>query len=587
MKTFDEKLNNLLKSEPTFVDDAGRLLEWKLQTSALTNDPTLIRLLLSDDSIKEKFFVNIDWISLFKSDVFINYISYKNFLDNSYTKYKNRIWLRGRWKFYKDSWDVSLVWPFKDCVLEWWQTKEDEKKKEIFFNEILAQDEIDKLFSPKVFTNLKKYDESWEHQVDWFTKDENGFILDNFVIKWNNLLTLHSLKKKFRWRIKLIYIDPPYNTWNDWFNYNDNFNRSSWLTFMKNRLEIARELLSWDWSIYVNIDYNQVHYLKVLMDEVFWEDNFQREIIWRMWFLSWYKTAVNNFIRNHDTILFYSKDPKLLDFKKTYIDNKDFKEQLKKSNDLIKFMKKYWLEESQVDEILQYINHDSRWERYPLEDTRNCNKWDDLNSIAIDSSTSKVEETVDLDWENFKWQKPEKLLKRIIESATDEWDYVLDFFWGTWTTAAAAHKMNRRYIVCEQMDYINETIVPRMIDVINWDTSWISQAVDWKWWWEFIYCELKKYNWEFIEQIETAKNIDELLKIREEMKSKAYFDYNFDMKEFENSIDDFRDLSLDEQKKVLIEILNKNQLYVNLSDIDDEDFEVDDEDKKLNSDFYN
>ena len=254
MKTFDEKLNNLLKSEPTFVDDAGRLLEWKLQTSALTNDPTLIRLLLSDDSIKEKFFVNIDWISLFKSDVFINYISYKNFLDNSYTKYKNRIWLRGRWKFYKDSWDVSLVWPFKDCVLEWWQTKEDEKKKEIFFNEILAQDEIDKLFSPKVFTNLKKYDESWEHQVDWFTKDENGFILDNFVIKWNNLLTLHSLKKKFRWRIKLIYIDPPYNTWNDWFNYNDNFNRSSWLTFMKNRLEIARELLSWDWSIYVNID---------------------------------------------------------------------------------------------------------------------------------------------------------------------------------------------------------------------------------------------------------------------------------------------------------------------------------------------
>ena len=102
------------------------------------------------------------------------------------------------------------------------------------------------------------------------------------MIKGNNLLALHTLKKEFYGKVKLIYIDPPYNTGNDEFKYNDRFNHSTWLCFMKDRLKIARELLSDDGSIYINIDYNEVHYLKVLMDEIFGRENFQREIIWRI-----------------------------------------------------------------------------------------------------------------------------------------------------------------------------------------------------------------------------------------------------------------------------------------------------------------
>ena len=124
----------------------------------------------------------------------------------------------------------------------------------------------------------------------------------------------------------MIYIDPPYNTGSDSFGYNDKFNRSAWLTFMKNRLEIAKRLLSVDGAIYVQLDYHQAHYAKVLMDEIFGEDNFQREIIWRIGWLSGYKTMDNNWIRNHDTILFYSKNSENCKFIKHYIPKEEFKD---------------------------------------------------------------------------------------------------------------------------------------------------------------------------------------------------------------------------------------------------------------------
>jgi adenine-specific DNA-methyltransferase len=106
-------------------------------------------------------------------------------------------------------------------------TKEDQKRNEIFFNEILAKDEIDRLFDPKVLTNFKKFTAKGEEKVEDFNRDEKGTIKDNLIIKGNNLLALHSLRKEFAGKVKLIYIDPPYNTGNDGFKYNDNFNRST------------------------------------------------------------------------------------------------------------------------------------------------------------------------------------------------------------------------------------------------------------------------------------------------------------------------------------------------------------------------
>lgn len=195
--------------------------------------------------------------------------------------------------------------------------------------------------------------------------------------------------------LALIFIRPWVDDANSWI-YNDSFNHSSWLTFMRNRLEIAKELLALNGSIYVNIDYNEVHYLKVLMDEIFGINNFQREIIWRMGFLSGYKTSANNYIRNHDTILFYTKSSENMFFNKVYLQNNDFAPILKDSKDLRKYLINQGMTEQKINDFLQYINHTSRGKHYPLEDTWNCNKWDELNSIAIDSSTSKVEETVDI-----------------------------------------------------------------------------------------------------------------------------------------------------------------------------------------------
>jgi adenine-specific DNA-methyltransferase len=173
-----------------------------------------------------------------------------------------------------------VSFPFKDCVLEGGQSKDDEKCKEIFFNEVLAKDEINRLLDKKVITNARKYTQDGASDEVDFKRDENGLIKDNLIIKGNNLLALHTLKSNFAGKVKLIYIDPPYNTGNDSFNYNDNFNHSTWLTFMKNRLEVARDLLSEDGVIFVQCDDNEQAYLKVLMDEIFGQVNFAANFIW-------------------------------------------------------------------------------------------------------------------------------------------------------------------------------------------------------------------------------------------------------------------------------------------------------------------
>src|SRR5699024_5741718 len=113
--------------------------------------------------------------------------------------------------------------------------KDDLRPDEPFLNEVIAKEEIDVLLDKKILVNAKKYDTHGVHDVDSFGEN------DNLIMKGNNLLALHTLKEKYAGKVKMIYIDPPYNTGNDGFKYNDSFNRSSWLTFMKNRLEIARD----------------------------------------------------------------------------------------------------------------------------------------------------------------------------------------------------------------------------------------------------------------------------------------------------------------------------------------------------------
>ena len=211
-ENFNEKLTALLKTYPDFLDEAGELILAAIRDYAWQLNHDLIKLLLTDDAIKATFFDEIDGHWIFNHNTFINYITDKNFLANSYTQFRNKIGLNIGGKFLRERGEVSLVWPYKDCVLEGGQTKEEEKRKEIFFNEILAQDEINRMFDPKVLTNYKRHTAEGKQDVTDIQRDENGIIRENLIIKGNNLIALHSLKQQFRGQVKLIYIDPPYNT---------------------------------------------------------------------------------------------------------------------------------------------------------------------------------------------------------------------------------------------------------------------------------------------------------------------------------------------------------------------------------------
>ncbi|PIU51450.1 DNA methylase, partial [Candidatus Desantisbacteria bacterium CG07_land_8_20_14_0_80_39_15] len=274
MKNLLDSLKNLIQRDERLISK-GEILKNKVIELALKLDKDLIELLLVDKQMKEVFFTEIGNATIFDKDKFIKFISNKQFLPDSYTAFKNKIGLILGDEYLSEKKEVVLSWPYKDCVLEGGMTKEDQKRDEIFWNEILAPDEISRLLDPKVFTNAKRIDKKGEHKLDEFRTDENGNIKDNLIIKGNNFLALHSLKKRFAGKVKLIYIDPPYNTGGslETFTYNNAFNHSTWITFMKNRLEVAREFLTDDGFIAIAIDHNELFYLGALADEIFDRDN--------------------------------------------------------------------------------------------------------------------------------------------------------------------------------------------------------------------------------------------------------------------------------------------------------------------------
>ena len=563
---FDDKLIAQLKKNPAFVDDTGELLRDRIKHYAWDFDHNLIKLLLEDEEIVSKFFEEINGRWIFNNNTFVDYINDKNFLADSYTQFRNKIGLNIDNKFLRERGDVALVWPFKDCVLEGGQTKEEDKPDEIFFNELLAHDEINRMLDPKVLINWKRHTVDGEKDVDDLQRDDSNIIRENLLIKGNNLIALHCLKQQFHGRVKLIYIDPPYNTGNDSFGYNNSFNHSTWLTFMKNRLEVARELLTNDGSIYIQLDYNEVHYCKVLMDEIFGRENFQREVIWDISVLSGYKTLTKNWIRGHETILFYSKTPDF-DFNK-----------LTTAHD-----EKYLARFNKVDENGERY-FDGRGEKRYLRDVIEKGKaigdvWSDIMSFQqLPTSKEKLD---------FDTQKTEDLLNRIISSATQEGEIVLDFFSGSGTTAAVAHKLKRQWIAIEQLEGQINILSKRLAEVVNGEQGGISKSANWQGGGDFVYCELMPYNEVFMERIKSAQSTEELLNIWREMSRESFLNWYVKPDGPEGAESHFSTISdVDTQKTLLAELLDKNQLYVHRSEIDDEKFNVSESDKVLNDKFY-
>ncbi|HHF6795283.1 TPA: site-specific DNA-methyltransferase, partial [Haemophilus influenzae] len=473
-------------------------------------------------------------------------------------------------------------------------TKLTRKRQEIFFNQTLAFDEIDRLFDAKAFSKFSRYTADGKQAVGKIKRHFDGTPAENLIIKGNNLIALHSLAKQFKGKIKLIYIDPPYNTGNDGFKYNDKFNHSTWLTFMKNRLEIARELLKDDSVVFVQCDDNEQAYLKVLMDEIFGRDNFIGSFIWKK------KSGGGNdskfIVTEHETIMAFAKDIQNLSEWHELHDEKYLK-RYKESDEMGRY---FWdtFARPGLKNPINYsitapdgsnINGDWIWSqnRFLEEKGRKT------RSLVLEKGNSSVgtAETTELFGSRiFATPKPEILLQHLVYISTNENDIVLDFFAGSGTTAAVAMKMNRQFIAIEQMDYIETITKERLKKVIDGEQGGISKAVNWQGGGEFVYTELAPFNETAKQQILSCENSDDIKTLFNELYERYFLKYNVSVDEFSQMINEpeFQALPLDEQKQMVLEMLDLNQMYVSLSEMDDEQFAdcLNDDDKALSRAFY-
>ena len=667
------KVEKLLSEIPDFTDENKNLKINVIKDYADNGNVKLLEPLLKNAQTKKAFFSPVLDSFVFNTARFKEFLEYSTAC-NSYSKYLGqKIGLYMGDSSLLDRNEVVLYFPFKDCVLEGGQRKEDgldtyyeyndkkgeyeekqSKRREVFYNEVLAQDEIDSLFSPKAFCNTKRYEKGKSEKCTKLNRDaelnkKRGLaedtITDNLIIKGNNLLALHSLKKEFAGKVKLIYIDPPYNTGSDSFAYNDNFNHSSWLTFMKNRLEVARNLLKEDGIIWVHCDNNEQSYLKILLDELFGRQNFVETV-----------TVVNNprgrdyggIANMHEFIHVFCKNIleaniyRLNDSEKEFpysdnlggyeirelrnrntafhignrpnlcypffvnpktIDENGFCEiDLEKHNDWVEVMPaksqgiqtvwRWGKDKSQknlnINIVGRAMKEKGRFmivEKYREKSVMARSVWWD-KEVNSERGTIHLREM--FGDKIFNFPKPEGLLSRILEISTKPTDLVLDYHLGSGTTTAVAHKMNRQYIGVEQMDYIQNVSVERLKKVIEGEQGGISKSQNWQGGGSFVYLELAKKNETALEQISACKSLEELTELFDELCSKYFLHYNVRVKEFRKEIESerFRQLSLKQQKEMFSRMLDLNQLYVNTDDRHDKNTGLTEDDIDITEDFY-
>ena len=646
---FDKKLIKLLESNPDFVDEAGALHRANVRERARKLDPNLIKALLTDKEVEAKFFKEIEGCWIFDNNTFVDYITDKNFFADSYTKFRNKIGLNIDGKFLSERGEVALVWPYKDCVLEGGQTREEEKRrerKEIFFNELLAPDEINRMFDPKVLTNWKRHTADGEQEVTNIQRDEKGVIRENLIIKGNNLIALHTLKQQFRGQVKLIYIDPPYNTGGEAniFTYNNTFNHSSWLTFMKNRLDVAKEFLRDDGFIAISIDNYELLYLGTLADEVFGREN--RISVLTIVHHPAGKTNNNFFATTNEFMVVYAKNREL-----AKINFFEISEKTEKNYNLIDEISQYKLENlmrkgetrnaRREDRPKQfypiYVSKDLKqislakkenyrevlpiengiewvWSNSPstlqkkiddneivakkhkkghiqiffkrriidYEGERPKTTWTDKKYNATEHGTKLLEGI--LGKKSFSYPKSLYTIVDIVKITTDPGDMVLDFFAGSGTTGHAILELNkldgsnRQFVLVEQLEEHIAVCKERLEKVIAKDGIIGG---------DFLSCKLMPYNELFVERIQSAKSSEELLNIWRDMSKDSVLNWYVKPQKPEEAKEHFIAIKdVEKQKKLLAELLAKNQLYVHLSEIGDETFKVSEADKALNKAFY-
>lgn len=563
-----------------------------------------------------------------------------------YTKYSNKIGLYSASKgsYINNDDDVVLNFPFKDTVLEAGMSKEDVGREERFLHLEIDSKDIDTLEEPKVLTGFRYVDESGEKvltdnsEIEFF--DSEGNLKQNLLIKGNNLLALYTLRERMAGQVKLIYIDPPYNTKGDAnsFAYNNTFNHSSWLAFMKNRLEVAKELLKDEGFIAITIDHSEVLYLGVLADEVFGREN--RVGIVTIVHKPEGRNQEKFFGTSNEFMLVYAKNKEMANFNNVVLDP----ELAKKYNltddtgnyRLQNFIRltdgqlalrnvrpKFWYPIYVNPETLEVRAYkiDGYQEVYPVTNAGIEMSWkalpdtldkgiSDGNIIAEKDSNGKItvlekireSQVIKTHWVRkeynaiqygtkvlndifgekvFGFPKSIYAVEDVLKLMTSGQDIVLDFFSGSGTTGHATLMLNtedggnRKFILVEQMDYIESVTKERLSRVIKADYKDDS----------FVFLSLKKYNQEYIDLIAKANSLSELEDLYVDMRNNAFLKFWFDRNEFEKD-ENFRKLDIEQRKQKLIDVLDENQLYLNYADMNDTRHEVSDDEKALTDKFY-
>ena len=632
MQSLIDDLTALLATEPSYVID-GKIAKDIVVESALNLDKTLLDLLASDNKMTKQFFKKSNDYLIFDKVKFQNFIMNKDFLPDSYTQFKINIGLSTHENYINDDDRVVLNWPYKDCVLEGGQDAEDTKRNEIFWNEILAPDEITRLLQPKVLSGAQKFDQRGI-EVKKFDLSENN----NLIIKGNNLLALHTLKSRYGSRVDVIYIDPPYyfdeKKSSDTFSYNSNFKLSTWLTFMKNRLEISKKLLSSKGVIFISTNDEGVYYLKMLCDEIFGVEKYITNFIWKK------RAGGGNdsegVAMDHEYILCYGNVAglKKLDFNEQQLKKYEFEDSKSATHgpyslknlhdsslqdskglhhDIVcpdgsilrgkdyqwKCNKETFDERNEDGRIVFSQGENGKWRvQYKIYLYENKGKliYDEngkiiqkgiipnamLDNIASNSDGSKDLKILFPETKKvFSYPKPVKLLKHLLKMVDNKNAIVLDFFAGSGTTAHATLDINkedggkRLFVLIEQMDYIETLTVERMKRAIK-HFGYKS---------EFIYLELLELNQIFVSRIKKESEVAKLLKIWQEMLENAFLGFRVSDSKFVGA-EKLESLAVQDLKKFLLDTIDNNMLYAPVSEIEDSEYKVDAVTLEYNKQFF-
>lgn len=622
-KIIEELRNVLNQFQDRYIQKGG------LKKNIFINDlknyrEDLIVALLENDLLRRTYIKKIRDVNVFQIDLLIEMLQYRDYWSDSYTKYKNKIGLSKNGDFLIDNEDVYLDFPYKDAVLKAGMTKDDQKMNEVFLNEVVAKSEIDTLFEGKIIKNVKEYAKE-------LTDTPRFSINKNYIIKANNLIALHTLKTVYQQKFDVIYIDPPYNVRNsnNTFLYNNKFNHSSWLAFMKNRLEVAKKLLSIDGSMIIAIDENELCYLGVLLDELFESSdkhiisiihnprgvqgtNFSYNNEFAVFIIPKNKKVINDRILNEDEIEWsplrnWGGESLRTDAKNCFYPI------ITKNNQIVGFgpvsEDNYHPNKNEIEDGYTYvypidqsgIERKWRYARQTVEGIKDLLKVKENSNGILDIMLGKNFGQYKTVWQDKRYDASvhgKQLLKKYVpdtkftfpKSVYTVYDclyaivgnkkdaLILDFFGGSGTTAHAVELLNREdngnrnYVLVEQMDYVQDTIVERMKNVGIEDGKNTY----------FTYFELMEKNMGFIKDVLAANNIDDLKAIFSRMIEIADLDFRVDLEKIDWTI------SLSDQKNLLVAILDKNQLYFNYSEIDDADVRelISDEDYAFNKSFY-